>query len=97
MNEAAKSKDQTGEDAEQKQQQQEDNGPDYEEEIVIDAIVNHSVNRAWNHRYAKKGIKTYGVRWFGFTLADDSREPISHLPLSKVLSFLADIDKVIED
>ena len=57
------------------------------EEFVMDKIVNHRINKSKKHRYAEVGEQLYRIRWYNLGPADDTWEPISHIPRSKVLSY----------
>lgn len=61
--------------------------PFHDEEYVIDRIISHGVNTDEEHPSAEVGEVTYRVRWYGYGAADDTYEPIKHLPRNKVISF----------
>ena len=58
------------------------------EEFVIDKVVDHKVYRNRRHKFANVGELLFKVRWYGYEPADDTWEPIKHLPRSKVLSYV---------
>ena len=57
------------------------------EEFVIDRIISHEQNNDAEHPHAAIDETLYRVRWYGYQAADDTWEPITHLPRSKVISY----------
>ena len=57
------------------------------EEFVIDRIISHEQNNDAEHPHAAFDETLYRVRWYGYQAADDTWEPITHLPRSKVISY----------
>ena len=57
------------------------------EEFVIDKVVGHKVNRNRRHKFANVGELLFKVLWYGYELADDTWEPVRHLPRSKIVAY----------
>ena len=63
------------------------NNEDETEEFVMDKIISHRINKSKKHRYADVGDLLYRIRWYDFGPSDDTWEPISHIPRSKLISY----------
>lgn len=56
-------------------------------ENIIELIVKHKDNLNRRHEHAEPGDLLFVVRWYNYGPGDDTREPMEHLPCSKVLSY----------
>ncbi len=56
-------------------------------EFALEPIIAHGVNDDPEHPSADLGESMYKVRWTGYGPADDTVEPIHHLPRNAVVSY----------
>lgn len=53
------------------------------EELVMEGVISHNINRYRLHNQAAYGELLYSIRWFGYGPLDDTWEPTTHLARSK--------------
>lgn len=63
------------------------NGESDTEEVIMDVIINHRINKSKKHRYAAVRQFIYHIHWYDLEPSHDTWELIANTPRSKFLSY----------